>query len=119
MKIISNGSKWLGQEPDSIETLIALLEREPLDPSFEAYGNFVYQVEDNSGNWIAHGNFFHYSHVFQIEGTLAEITPILLAILENQSSAAYKDARKQFSPSELTPMPNPGRVIYQHQLSIL
>lgn len=41
LKIISNGSKWAGEQPDSIEQLIKVLEQYPLDPTFEKYGNFI------------------------------------------------------------------------------
>ena len=80
--IHSNGSKWYGEEPDSIETLIEVLEREPLDPSFERYGGFIYAAGSERHSIIDpvlrrearearivcfFGNFKRVSHVFRIE----------------------------------------------------
>lgn len=75
LEIISNGSKWSGQNTDSIEELLNVLDRYSLDPSFEDYGNFV----NNNPTWVKaeakemykgctkfFGNFSTYSHVFNI-----------------------------------------------------
>lgn len=35
--ILSNGSKWAGQDPDSIQTLLDVLGDNVLDPMFEQY----------------------------------------------------------------------------------
>lgn len=114
MKIESNGSKWYGQEPDSIEQLVELLRTSPLDPSFEGHGNFAYPIEDSNGptgEWQVWGNFFHVSHVFRISGTKEEVWPLVLEVRLNQDSPAYKAARAQFKESELTQMEHPGRLI--------
>lgn len=39
--IHSNGSKWAGEEPDSLDTLCEVLQSNPLDRSFEEFGNFI------------------------------------------------------------------------------
>ena len=50
MNITVNGSRWSGQQPDTIDSLISLLSREPLDPRFEDCGNFCYpSKQDSSG----------------------------------------------------------------------
>lgn len=72
--IKSNGSKWVGQEPDTIEILIEVLKKEPLNVAqFAAYG-FI-NWPDNSNTVRFFGNFKHVSHVFNIEGP--EDSPIL------------------------------------------
>lgn len=93
MNIISNGSKWAGESPDTLETLLEVLTREPLDPSFEKYGNFV--LKDRSPVIRVWGNFFALSHVFSIDGTAEELAPLIAAIRLNQCSAAYQDAKRQ------------------------
>ena len=103
--ILSNGSKWAGQEPDSIETLLGVLEKEPLDKTFEDYGNFFGRVhledfkkglnnkfaskwEDSMHFW---GNFKNYSHVFSIYTFDQEIIVKLInAIEDNKQREDYK-----------------------------
>ena len=41
--VISNASKWIGEAPDAIDALFALLAREPLDPAFKHYGIFHHE----------------------------------------------------------------------------
>jgi hypothetical protein len=94
MNIISNGSKWLGQAPDSVEDLLSVLAIEPLNPVFESYGNFVLSDEMPVGTVRCWGNFANVSHVFQIEGTEAEMRPVIDAIRANQDTEAYAAARK-------------------------
>lgn len=74
-EIISNGSKWAGESPDTIEDLIEVLKSETLDPIFEEYGNFVNRTphwihkeaqEKYKGCTQIFGNFFATSHVFNI-----------------------------------------------------
>jgi hypothetical protein len=98
--ITSNGSKWAGEEPDTIETLLEVLAEHPLDRRFEVYGNFIQKnprlangwgrVSDNPETRIFWGNFFTVSHVFHIETTDRElITRLTLAIRRNQARADY------------------------------
>lgn len=87
MEIISNGSHWAGEDPDSVEQLLAVLAKEPLDPTFERYGNFCF--EDHV--W---GNFHAVSHVFNIYGTPDELAPLVKAIRANQATKAYRQAKR-------------------------
>ena len=85
--IISNG----GGNPESIEALLARLKSNTLDPTFEEYGNFV---ETENGITSFFGNFFDYSHVFQIETDDAELSGRLTqAIRANQATQAYRIAQ--------------------------
>jgi len=93
MKIYSNGSKWAGQEPDSVETLLGVIEKETLDPSFESYGNFVFKERHEDGDYHAFGNFLSVSHVFNISGSKEDIEPIRKAIRKAQKRPDYINAR--------------------------
>lgn len=95
--ISSNGSKWNGQEPDSIETLFKMLETFALDRTFENYGNFVmvepvseageYLVPNGVRFW---GNFAEICHVFSIDTDDPElIERLTTAIRGNQKRADY------------------------------
>lgn len=94
LTIVSNGSKWAGQEPDSVEKLLEVLATTPLDPTFEDYGNFVLRPCKNKPCWSVWGNFFGLSHVFNIEGTAIELRPLVRAIRANQKSEAYLSAKE-------------------------
>ncbi len=59
--IISNGSKWLGQAPDTIEKLFHTLKNYPLDRHFDYYSHKLV-----NGQISFHGNFANVSHVFHI-----------------------------------------------------
>jgi len=104
MKIWSNGSKWAGQSPDSVATLLEMLGTETLDPWFEAYGNFVIGADPAipAGQVRVWGNFLTVSHMFRIDGTPEEMAPLVAAIRANQATAAYRAARQEASP-----MPTP------------
>ena len=84
MLIKSNGSKWAGEAPDNIETLLQVLKTHRLDSTFaqRKYGNFFYRMGD--GLFNAFGNFKDVSHVFNIEGTLEELQVLARAIKENR-----------------------------------
>lgn len=108
IEILSNGSKWAGQEPDSIDVLLDVLNREPLDPTFENCGDFI----DPSPTWGKYGttpspypdnpnvvsffgNFLKVSHVFNIHTDDTEIIEKLtVAIRANQQRTDYIKARK-------------------------
>lgn len=89
--IHSNGSKWAGQEPDTIEQLIEVLKTNDLDlRHFAAFG-FI-SFEENNGymdrdfeehNIRIHGNFTRLSHVFNIRGIYRELQPLINAIESN------------------------------------
>ena len=59
--IISNGSKWYGQAPDSIGKLFTVLKNHPLDRRFDYYS---YKLLNGMICFL--GNFATVSHVFQI-----------------------------------------------------
>jgi len=93
-RVVSNGSKWAGEEPDTVADLLDVLKREPLDPTFERYGNFRLASALPGGRrfW---GNFFRVSHVFDIDTNDPEtVRAIHCAIIRNKRSDAYRAARK-------------------------
>lgn len=98
--IQSNGSKWAGDEPDSIETLLDVLANHPLDRTFEdeRFGNFVIADPVNLrgdkllpvGGVSFFGNFLTLSHVFSIDSTDADvIARLTTAIRLNQQRPDY------------------------------
>jgi len=98
--IISNGSKWAGEAPDSVEDLLKVLEDNALDPRFEDFGNFVYEPDSN-GVTRFFGNFFSLSHVFNLDTDEPEtIKALTEAIKKNQDSEAYKEARDNWAGCE-------------------
>jgi hypothetical protein len=104
VKIESNGSKWYGEQ---IERLAA----HTLDPSFEDYGNFVF--EPRNAQYLGRGeyadlgpqypgqnvvrfwgNFADVSGVFHIDTDEPElIEKLTAAIRANQQTDAYQAAR--------------------------
>lgn len=88
--IISNGAKWAGQQPDTIERLIQALREHPLDRRFEAYGDFARNIQGKLGRMAFFGNFLTVSHVFNIETNDSEVIEQLLsAIRENKEREDY------------------------------
>lgn len=86
--IHSNGSKWLGEKPDSLEILEQRLKEYPLDKTFEKYGNFVHWRKNVGYFW---GNFATISHVFDIETTDIKIfRRIKRLIRKNQQRSDYQ-----------------------------
>lgn len=93
ISVISNGSKWAGELPDSIEVLCDVLKREPLNPLFEEYGNFII-AEDDSATVRFWGNFLNLSHVFEIDTDDSQLIDTLTALIrENQTRREYRAAR--------------------------
>lgn len=102
--VISNGSQQYGQEPATVGELLELLKKEPLDPTFEEYGNFADNCPIScktdkpmlpAGWWSFWGNFYNVSHVFKIVTNDTEaIRDLRQAILANQSSPGYKQAKQ-------------------------
>ncbi|OPX89040.1 MAG: hypothetical protein A4E53_01648 [Pelotomaculum sp. PtaB.Bin104] len=92
MEIISNGSKWAGEENDSLDKLIEMIKIHPLDIyTFGAFGfcSFnnnhegcdIHSVGDQTV-WV-HGNFLCISYVFNLRGTYDELRPIIREIENN------------------------------------
>ena len=84
--IISNGSKWAGEDPDTIETLLDVLKEYKLDyrcrPFIERFNvcpcGEVYHFS---------GNFKNLSHVFSINTNNKELSKtIMSAISENDKN---------------------------------
>ncbi len=66
--INSNGSKWAGQAPDTLEQLYAVLQSNPLNPRFEEYGDFCLRDPNDTRCMLRFwGNFYNLSHVFSID----------------------------------------------------
>ena len=99
--IVSNGSKWMGEAADPIETLLEVLDREPLDHTFERYGNFImpltaatllapHRHPELLGLTEFWGNFARVSHVFCIRtDDPALIATLTAAIRRNQEREDY------------------------------
>lgn len=103
-RINYNGSRWTGQDPDTLEGLIAVLAREPLDPTFEEYGNFAMPLDDPqryeapAGSLRFWGNFHALSHAFSIDtDDPAVIDRLITAITANQATAAYQQAKAEIA----------------------
>lgn len=117
LTINANGSKWAGQEQDSITVLLERLATNTLDPRFEDYGNFIMPARMTRRTVDAHtgeeliedagplypgapdavrfwGNFYDVSAVFSVdtdEGFIIE--KLTAAIRANQASEAYARAK--------------------------
>lgn len=102
--IHSNGSKWAGEEPDSIEKLIEVLKDNTIEErffhSFSQFegekGRVWYQMcpisINDDGSIQFFGNFEEVSHVFRIDTTDAElIKKLSKAIKENSGWLKYRD----------------------------
>jgi hypothetical protein len=87
--IQSNGSKWAGDEPDSIDQLFEVLASHVLDRRFECpLGHAFISVCQASERWAIpgttrfHGNFLTLSHVFSIDTDEPELVARLTAAIE-------------------------------------
>ena len=110
LDIQSNGSKWYGQQPDTIEDLIQVLNNYSLDPVFEAYGNFVQLnpqwlnqeiAEKYKGCSKFFGNFSSISHVFNIITDEPEVIKVLSeAINKNMATKEYQVSRDEYIKDE-------------------
>jgi hypothetical protein len=103
--ILSNGSKWAGQDPDDIQTLLDVLETDVLDPTFEqyhCYRPYPFEPMLRAGRnesifqpWLGastfSGNFLTVSHVFNViskdPGVVEALTE---AIKKNMASEKYQ-----------------------------
>ena len=105
VEIISNGSKWLGEKPDTVKQLIEVLGEEQwtLDPTFEAYGDFVFEED----GWLhVFGNFHNLSYVFNIRVPIKhrkQLDALVAAIEQHKASERYKAAREVLREYRETP----------------
>lgn len=110
-EILSNGSKWYGQKPDTIEDFLHNLKQYPLDPIFESYGDFVtlYNpikwTESNrkyKGFYVIFGNFLHGAGVFRImtndETLIKTVTELVTA---NKLMDEYQQAKHDYEESKI------------------
>ena len=95
LNITSNGSGRVGD----LAELEALLASEPLNYTFERYGNFITTHDGVTRFW---GNFARVSHVFQLDTDEPEIIARLTAAIRaNQATPAY--AAQRPTPPDVTP----------------
>ncbi len=89
-KILSNGNKWIGDKPGSIEDLFDVLAREPLDPTFAPFGR-------NNGNGVVlfFGNCHALSWPFAIETDDPDLCARLTAAIQaNEATDGYAEAMR-------------------------
>lgn len=100
-KVLWNGSKCLGEEPDPLVVLEERLATHALDPCFEHYGDFAMC---DAGDFFAHhgapggtlffGNFLNISASFSVvTNDPAVITRLTDAVRANQARDDYREAR--------------------------
>ncbi|MBX3583245.1 MAG: hypothetical protein KF810_15250 [Rhizobiaceae bacterium] len=86
-EIRSNGTRTLGDTPDSIETLLDVLAHHPLNRMFER----VFIENLGNGSWRFHGNFLTVSHVFDIRSDDPETVRLLTrAINANRRMPGFR-----------------------------
>ena len=86
-----NGSRWYGQQPDTLEGLYEVLRTEPLRPD---YSNFSCEVDNHPGQVQFSGNFANVSHAFNIITDDSEVISTLSRLIEeNRQSDEYRRAR--------------------------
>lgn len=86
--IIHNGHEWFDKPPEPIDTLLAMLAREPLDPVHEPF-----IIERADAVSVFSGNFHTVAHPFTIETDDPAVCKQLTeAIRANQKTAGYREA---------------------------
>lgn len=113
-QILWNGSKWLGEEPDSVEQLLEVLAVSTLHMgyAFRCAADFEHHDRTNHG-WVCFfGNFLEVSHAFSIRTCdEALIARLRSAIETNCSSQAFVDALRAADECHARRMARPiGRV---------
>lgn len=87
-EILSNGSKWAGEKPDTIATLVRVLDAHPLARR-RFQGRFIEAV--SHGRTEFRGNFLDASHVFCIRTDDPIVVRLLTqAIRRNRRRANYR-----------------------------
>lgn len=110
--IHSNGSKWHGQEPDTISKLIEVLKTNTIEERFfcklsKGYGEDKRKYtlcpiskNDEKTNYVFFGNFEEVSHVFNIETNDKKIiNKLKKAIIENKGWGMYLKRLKLTAPN--------------------
>ena len=93
--MVSNGSKFAGEKPDSIETLIERLERFTLNP-FLGASLLPYSVRSTRRLHVF-GNFLEISAVFQVRTHEDEVSERLCqAVWLNLNSARFQTAANAY-----------------------
>jgi hypothetical protein len=102
LRINSNGSHFAGGGPSPLECLEEVLKTEPLDRSFEAFGNFVFTPTLEHDHVVRFwGNFFTVSHVFSIDtDDPAVIGHLTTLIRSNQGRADYLSQHNPYGSAE-------------------
>ena len=99
LEIISNGSKWAGEAPDSVDTLLQVLRGHPLDHRLAPFVIHAATLRFlSAGDALKYancvrfaGNFVTVSHVFHIYTDEPLIIDALAdAIHANMKTEAYK-----------------------------
>jgi hypothetical protein len=95
--IHSNGSKMAGEKPDTIDQLLEVLKRHPLNRSF---GRFI--TRRGYGGMVRFfGNFLTAAHVFCIDSNeSAVIDRLTRAIHGNQHRLDYRAQPKSYRSSK-------------------
>jgi hypothetical protein len=103
--IHSNGSKWHGESPDTVEQLFAVLQTHVLDRMFEFEdGTAFIERSGADDKWAPQGtvrfwgNFLHLSHVFSIDTDEPDLIARLTAAI--QANMARPDYQEQPSPQQ-------------------
>ena len=86
--------------PPPLSHLLETLEKTPLDPRFEDFGNFL--VINERGEFYIRGNFWKLSRVFSVRGSIdePEMLQLAAAVRKNQRTKAYREARKIWDTDE-------------------
>lgn len=83
--IHSNGSKWNGQEPGTVDVLIDVLGKWRLDK--ERFRRFTQRQSNGAVRFF--GNFMRLSHVFDIETNDADVISRLMRAIRNNGRVKY------------------------------
>lgn len=100
--IQSNGSKWYGQEPDTVETLVEVLKNHQLDTDrfkqFYTLTTPAYFLRPNEcqhliGTTHFRGNFVDVSHVFSIYTDEPEVIKVLTKAIKGNLKKFKEDSK--------------------------
>ena len=87
--VLSNGSKYLGQRPDTLEKLYEVFDKNTL-----SIGSGVCPLRENGQDvidgWIFHGNFNEISHNFNIWTRDREVIDMMFGLMLIQKDTAER-----------------------------